>query len=238
MMLLMALGISSAKIVPQMIRFYQIQSVLLAFIIVLQAFDATQENSSQVNIENFFLMLLPLILAVSIEPLLARATVAAPTQKKSTIAATLRQFIHWKRNIAQATPIWLKHSAPQKGRVRSLIITLTLTVIAYIIAFGLIEGNVSRANSLAVSMTLLLLGLFTMGQKEDIISQIMGLLMMEHGMFLAAIEVIILPDLALIFVISLFLYIIITLTILVYLLPELHRSSGSIEIEDQKQLKG
>ncbi len=234
MMLLMALGISSAKIIPQMIRFYQIQSVLLAIIIFLRAFEP-----GRVNVENFFLMLLPLILVFSIEPLLARATVATPTQQKTAVTTTLRQTIaYWTRDIpAQAIPIWLKHSVPQQGRVISLIVNLTLTIAAYIVAFSLMKDS-AKANSLAVSMALLLLGLFTMGRKEDIISQIMGLLMMEHGMFLAVIEVIRIPSLAFIFVISLFLYIIITLTILVFLLPELHRSSGTIEIDEQKQLKG
>ncbi len=234
-MLLMALGISSAKIIPQMIRFYQIQSALLALIILLRAFEP-----DRVNVENFFLMLLPLILVFSIEPLLARATVATPAQQKSAVTTTFRQKItYWMHDTpAQAIPIWLKHSAPQQGRVISLIINLTLTIAAYIVAFGLMKNNDPKTNSLAVSMALLLLGLFTMGRKEDIISQIMGLLMMEHGMFLAAIEVILLPKLAFIFVISLFLYIIITLTILVFLLPELHRKSGTIEIDEQKQLKG
>ncbi len=234
-MLLMALGISSAKVIPQMIRFYQIQSALLAFIILLRAF-----GPDRVSVENFFLMLLPLILVFSIKPLLARATVTAPTQQKAVATTTLRQKItYWMRDIpAQAIPIWLKHSVPQQGQVISLIINLTLTIAAYIVAFGLMQNSNPKTNSLAVSMALLLLGLFTMGSKEDIISQIMGLLMMEHGMFLAAIEVILLPNLAFIFVISLFLYIIISLTILVFLLPELHRKSGTIKIGEQKQLKG
>ena len=66
----------------------------------------------------------------------------------------------------------------------------------------------------------------------------MGLLVMEHGLFLAAVKVIASPSVAIQFVISLFLYIIITLTILLFLLPELHRISGSIEVKDQQQLKG
>jgi hypothetical protein len=40
------------------------------------------------------------------------------------------------------------------------------------------------------------------------------------------------------FVVSLFLYILITLVILVILLPELHERSATIEVADQRELRG
>ena len=77
-----------------------------------------------------------------------------------------------------------------------------------------------------------------MGRKQDIISQNMGLLVMEHGLFLAAIKFIAIPSVSFAFIVSLFLYIFITLTILVFLLPELHQESRSIQVTDQVELKG
>ena len=77
-----------------------------------------------------------------------------------------------------------------------------------------------------------------MRSKTDMISQIMGLLIMEHGMFLAAIRLIPMSLAIVAFVISLVLYIMVTLTILVILLPDLHRISDTIEIDQQKRLRG
>jgi hypothetical protein len=66
----------------------------------------------------------------------------------------------------------------------------------------------------------------------------MGLLIMEHGMFLAAIRLNTSSYVTVFFLIGLFLYIFITLTLLIFLLPDLHRISGTIEIDQQEQLKG
>lgn len=248
-MLLMALGISSAKTVKQMIQFYQTQSVILAVVTLLTAVEPDPVSGipfARLNIA--YLMFVPLLLFVTVEVLLARATVPDPSNQLSSATPTgWKRIYYWLRELRelprQANPIWLEHGAPRRNQIHSLAFNLVLTIIAYIIASRLVGGSQPTQvgidpHSLAVSIALLLVGLFTMSRKQDIISQIMGLLVMEHGMFLAAIKVITFPGLALIFVISLFLYIIITLTILVYLLPELHHTSGTIDIEDQQQLKG
>jgi hydrogenase-4 membrane subunit HyfE len=240
-MLLMALGIASAKTVGAMIRLYQAQSAMLALVTLLTAVEPTSESNTLFGRPSVALVLiLPLVLAVSIEALLARATV--PT------SLTLRDRIdYWLRDLPrQARPIWLEHGASRRSQMGSVAFNLILTAAAYVVAFKLVgvEPALGEAtilidfNSLAVSLALLLVGLSTLSRKEDIISQITGLLVMEHGMFLAAIKVIVVPSLAIIFVISLFVYIIITLTILVYLLPELHRASGTIEVSEQQELKG
>jgi hydrogenase-4 membrane subunit HyfE len=74
--------------------------------------------------------------------------------------------------------------------------------------------------------------------QRDLISQILGLLVMDHGLFLATVWVTTLPSLIPTFIISLFLYILITLVILMILLPELHAQSKTINVAEQNELQG
>lgn len=232
-MVLMALGIATVKTVKEMIQLYQLQSLILALVTLFTVTDLRVR----------LVALLPVGLALSIKALLARATLPDPAQANHQEKRSWRErWIYWFQGLPdQVAPIWQRRRTSRSQPVVRLAFNLGLTAAAYIIAFSLegLEGSDGNLLidrwSLAASMALVLLGLFTMGNKQDIISQIMGLLVMEHGMFLAAIQY---WSRAIIFIVSLFLYLIITLTILVYLLPELHHASGSIEVEEQKQLKG
>jgi hydrogenase-4 membrane subunit HyfE len=76
-----------------------------------------------------------------------------------------------------------------------------------------------------------------MSNKRDIVAQVIGLLVMEHGLFLAAVRVAP-PALATLFVVSLFCYVLVTLTILLWILPALHRASRSIQLSKHSQLRG
>ncbi len=230
-MVIMALGIATVRTIKEMIQFYQIQSLILALVTLL-----TQQGLS------VFVAVLPVGLALSIQALLARATLPETRRAEQ---AERNLWHYWFQTLPnQATPIWQGRRAARSQPLFRLLLNLGFTAGAYAIAFSLAAPQSGSEDfaidrwSLAASMALVLLGLFMMSNKQDIISQIMGLLVMEHGMFLAAIKVITFSSLAIIFVISLFLYIIVTLTILIFLLPELHHASGSIEVEEQKQLKG
>jgi hydrogenase-4 membrane subunit HyfE len=146
-----------------------------------------------------------------------------------------------RQSIREALPVWLAHGLPVSRQVASMVVGLALTGMAYIIAFNLtveVADDKSRPWILSVSLTLLMLGIFTMINRQDLISQIIGLLVMDHGLFLAVIGLIERPDLKPTFVISLLLYILITLVILVILLPELHEESDTIEVADHNTLQG
>lgn len=99
---------------------------------------------------------------------------------------------------------------------------------------------VSTQHSLAVAVTLLLLGIYTMITRQDLISQVIGLLVMDHGLFLAAMRVVPTDLLVLIpaFAVSLVLYILITVLILIVLLPQLQQASNTLEVSEQSELKG
>jgi hydrogenase-4 membrane subunit HyfE len=170
-MLLMALSIASAKTVGAMIRLYQAQSAMLALVTLLTAVEPASDSNTLFGRPSVALVLiLPLVLAVSIEALLARATV--PT------SLTLRDRIdYWLRDLPrQARPIWLEHGASRRSQIGSVVFNLILTAAAYVVAFKLVgvEPALGEAtvlidfNSLAVSLALLLVGLSTLSRKGDI----------------------------------------------------------------------
>jgi hydrogenase-4 membrane subunit HyfE len=236
-MLILAFRITTAQTVYYMIPLYRFQSWFLALVTLLVALTPTEERNLPHLIVGPFVVI-PLILAYVIEPLLAQAT----AQEDVTVQQRFRRLLTREdRQEARrlALPVWLQSRPAQRGALLTLSIDLVVILLAYAIAFGLLgETYPVQANSLAISIALLLLGLSAMTNKQDIISQVMGLLVMEHGMFLAGINVIAIPPVTAIIVFGLMVYIIVTLIILVVLLPELHRLSDSIEIEDQEQLKG
>jgi hydrogenase-4 membrane subunit HyfE len=248
-MVLIALGIVSVGAIQQMIRLYQIQSVILALLTGLVAFDLGTRDPATTDVGTSvllaaFAVIIPGMLAYIIEPLLAQATVPREMAPQQRLAYPFLRLLsryyreEAARSIREALPVWLEHGLSSRRQRSSAAISLLLTASAYIFAQSLLGGPGVEARSLAVSMTLLMLGMFTMINRQDLISQVMGLLVMDHGLFLAAVRVITLPSLIATFVVSLFLYILITLVILVILLPELHERSATIEVADQRELRG
>jgi hydrogenase-4 membrane subunit HyfE len=249
-MLLMGLMLSLARTVQQMIPYYKLQCISLAVVTLLTAFENYESRSSftpgwVVGV----LAIIPILLAIIIEPLLAQATVA----ENIPVAQRLMRALPWfgrEQLRQQAMSAWLYSRRSRNDILVPLVVDLGLVAIAFITAFSLGESlnqmittNGQRPAAsihptvLAVSFSLLLLGITTMAKTEDIISQVIGLLVMEQGMFLAAVRFI--PGaMRVYFILGLFLYIIITLTILVFLLPELHQQSGSLDVDQQTQLKG
>lgn len=244
-MLLIALSISGSTTVKRMIRLYQIQALILTAIVLLIAAE-----SEPFNLILLAVAVLPLFLALTINFFLRRATQASPRATERRQANSPRHRVpHVDRGrgdpqiaIGDTTLIWLQlghHS--QRRALISIGVNLVLIVIAFVVAYQLVgiggQETIST-NILAVSMALLLLGISIMTNKRDTIAQIVGLLVVEHGLFLAAVKIIAIPTLAFGFGVSLFFYIIITLTILLWILPALHRISGSVELDDQQQLWG
>ena len=66
--------------------------------------------------------------------------------------------------------------------------------------------------------------------KRDIISQVVGLLIMDQGIYLAVVKIIEIPVPADLFVLSLYFYTLITIFILVILLPEIRVRTDSIDL--------
>jgi hydrogenase-4 component E len=71
----------------------------------------------------------------------------------------------------------------------SLLISGGLAILAYFVTAPIIaHGNAITRNCLAISLAVVLIGLFIMISRRRAIAQIMGLMIMENGLFLAAIS--------------------------------------------------
>lgn len=80
---------------------------------------------------------------------------------------------------------------PLIGIPSSLLICGILTIVAYYLSEPFAaDGNITTitSNCLAISLAVVLIGFFTMISRKKAVSQVIGLLVMENGLFLAAIS--------------------------------------------------
>ena len=233
-MILMALAIATVRTVPRMIVFYQMQSLALA---AVTSGTALEEGNWAVGA----FTIIPLTLAFLVPALLAQATVREDIPVWERLFRLRRGDVR-RETRTRAMSIWLNLPVP-RHRGSTLAFNLAVIIAAYIIAFRL-KNQMERPdvflppNPLGIALSLLVLGLSVMIVEPDIVSQAIGLLVMEHGLFLAAVRLISGQLIVAYFVVGLFLYVMITLVILVVLLPDLHRLASSIEVQAQRELRG
>ena len=114
---------------------------------------------------------------------------------------------------------------------------LALLVFAFVVALQFTTGPEKNLESipnrvgLGVALALQLAGLFTMMTKREIISQVVGLFVMDHGMYLAMIVLTDMPFPAAEFLLALYLYTFITIMLLFFILPNLRRIKGRIDLD-------
>lgn len=241
-LLVTALIITTSEPVEQIITTYQLQSWVLAGVTGLTAVIKVIEGGRarvDVAILILFIVVLPIMLAVFIKRLLIRVTIP-------TVTGT--GHVHMQR---QAQQEWLKYKTAVNiqpwptvnTQFRDLLIFVVLVSVAFLIAFQIIAGEFPSSDriGLMVSLALHLVGLYNMVVKREIISQVLGLLIMDHGLYLAVVKIVAIPVPATFFVISLYFYTLITIFILVILLPRVRDITGSIdlsEISEKSDLKG
>jgi hydrogenase-4 membrane subunit HyfE len=141
---------------------------------------------------------------------------------------------------AIAAEVWLRHSLGQGRQFVIIGFSLLLILLALLVAFSFEqpESRLNRIPSLLAALALLLIGVAAMLARRDLISQVIGLLIVDEGLFLAVVRGLqVQRSLIPVFIVSLFLYIGITLVILVALLPTLHVKSGTIEVRRQAELR-
>ncbi len=247
--------ISISEVVKQVILVYRLQSLILAVVTTLAAGMKLTEQPSSGGVSNVVLILLiallPLSLFAFIKPLLVRATLSRPDARvfeeelKMLLAGVLGQFmpvfdrsrrfrVRREKYLAQervAEAAWIgRKVAPSSQQV--LLVLPILLLIAFLVPFMIATSDFSTSEKigLAVSLALQLIGLYNMTlPQRDTISQVVGLLVMDHGLYLAVVKIVEIPVPAAFFVVSLYFYTAITVFILVILLPELRRQTGSIE---------
>jgi hydrogenase-4 membrane subunit HyfE len=241
-MIITAMIITTTDSVKKIITIYRVQSGLLAtatgLTAIVKVIDG-RASSKEVVILILFIIILPVVLALAIKWLLVRATVSAsadlPTIKRTREAE--REWLTYK-TVDDATD-----QVASGTQSRDLLIFVALISLVFLIAFQIIASTFLPSDRLGlmVSLTLHLIGLYNMVVKRDIISQVIGLLMMDHGLYLAMVKIVAIPVPANFFVLSLYFYTLITIFILVFLLPQVRRLTGNINLDkiaEQSRLEG
>jgi hydrogenase-4 membrane subunit HyfE len=232
-LLVTAWTISISNSIKQMIRIYRIQCVLLAIVTGLTAIvrsaASPSESTAKVVILIVLIFLLPLVLARFIDLLMARATIMP--------LASMAHFRLTFDERREAERVW--DGIKFNGRIRQgTLAFFGLAILAFIISFSI--GEMEKIG-LMVSLTLTLVGLYNMLSKRDSISLVIGLLVVDHGLYLAVAKTAAVPVPANFFVIALYFYTLSTITILVFLLPQVRRLTTSISLDDisaQSTLEG
>lgn len=286
--LLTALIIAARASVTMIVTTYRIQSLLLAVLTGLTAWNnlyrgdgPPADGGSGVLVAS--VVTLPLLLAIFIKPLLARATVERASRSiwaevKLMAVSFLRLPLAWlvpaagRRGSSEmeggvaregsladllrlsygmdrdAERAWLLYRPSTRMESRYLLMFFVLVGGAFLLVFAVTGAAQSGGPfqqsdqiGLVVSISLNLIGLYNMSIRQDLISQVVGLLIVDHGLFLAAVKIVRMPTPAAYFVVSLYLYTLITIFILVVLLPRLRGLTKSINLDviaEESRLKG
>ena len=227
-LLITTLLISTSSSVVRIIHNYRVQSYLLAFITGGTVFLVfVEEPRFDTFALIFVIMILPVMLAMLINSVLARATLGT-VQNLLSLSAIEQHEAHY---------IWRRNEMTTSVRIRETLVFGGLVTLAFLIAFTLDNPSFlpTQQIGLMISLTLYLVGLYNMIIKRDIISQVIGLLVMDHGLYLAVVKIVMIPTPAFYFVLGLVFYTLITLTILILVLPELRRRTNSINLDEIMQ---
>lgn len=242
-LLFTAFQITVNGVVKDVIRSYRRQSIILAVAALLTTLQKwnilVEEIGFGLAVAVVFLITaLPLGLGLLIEPVLARATVFSPESLGKETSGR-RPFITFdQRQLAERT--WLQYKS--KPRVFVGILFLFLVGLSSGIAFlAAPQEDLALRLGLLVSIALHLIGLLNTSTRGDIITQVIGLLTMDHGLYLAVVKIVAIPVPATFFILSLYAYTMITIVILIYIVPHLRHATGKIdldEISEYSELKG
>jgi hydrogenase-4 membrane subunit HyfE len=232
-LLVTAFLIAVTSSISRVIRAYRLQSLVLALVTGLVALQQLLSGAAEAGFLGL-IVLLPLALAGGVRYLLARATAHYGPAPQRSIRAMERE----------AERVW-RNASEKSVTVRLFDVGafLGLVAFAFLVAYQIFPVQSEEADQigLMVSLSLHLTGLYNMVFKRDLISQILGLLIMDHGLYLAVVKVVPIPELATFFVISLYFYTLITMAILVFLLPQVRRVTGEIDLDEiarRSELKG
>jgi len=222
-LLFTAFLITTHNAVKGAISYYRIQSLLLAFVTGAFAADSLFQDKS-FSFADFrlllFVIFLPLVLGFSIKRLLERATIQTRQSKAQSLAAER---------------VWLQQTSVVHPW--SVVLFLGLVGLSTAVAFGGVIPlsdeplDLSLRISLLVSISLFLTGLLNTASKSDIISQVVGLLTMDHGLYLAVVTIVNFQFLAGLFIAALWFYTLITVAIIVVIVPQVRQAANSIDLD-------
>lgn len=231
-LLITAYQITARHSIPQVINAYRLQSFILAATALLIAvLDPTtgqikhleELGTSGTLLAIFLIALLPLSLGLLIRWIQARATIYEPEQRRS----------FWRLSAEEkrlATSIWLEHRHPVSAWASLTFMFLVL--LAFTIVFLGINIDIDEKIGISASLALHLTGLYNTTSRKDILSQVIGVLTMDQGLYLAIVKIVNIPVPATLFVIALYFYTIITIIILFLVVPQLRHVMRTINLDE------
>jgi hydrogenase-4 membrane subunit HyfE len=232
----LALFCITAGSIRQMINWYRAQSWVLALLTLVNSTNLALTRSNGLYLLLLLCALFPAFLAVYIERVLAQATVRSPEPEPF-----FRRFLQpVERSLPIALLLWLRWGLPTDRRVIATVVSLLLSALSAAVALELppswSEQSLSANIGVAIALSLVLLGIFTMVTRGDLISQLVGLLVMDHGIYLGVVRLLVSVPMVVVFVAGLLAYTLVTLLILFYLTREVQNRSGTIGVSAQRTL--
>jgi len=238
-LLIIAYRVTTQRDVPNVIKAYSWQSYILGATGILTAIAALLNNKTEFA-ESFIpiilIALLPFALGLSIEQVFARATVYEPGIKTKHVLWPL--VSDEQKRLAHS--IWLEQRHAVSTRAGIALALLIALAFAIVFLVGVGYGTPSQIG-ISVSLALHLIGLYNTFLRRDILSQVIGILTLDQGMYLAILKVVSIPAPAFLFVVALYFYTIITLIILFLILPRLRHEVNTLSLDaiaEQSKLEG
>jgi hydrogenase-4 component E len=140
------------------------------------------------------------------------------------------------RNVLKCLPEQ-RERAPMLNTPMSLVAALVLTLIAFFTAPAVVApGTFLDQPPLAVSLALVLIGLFILSTRRHVLAQVVGLLTIENGLFSGAIAIA--YGMPLLVEFGILFDILIAVVVLTLLVTLLHRTVTSADTLDLRRLRG
>ncbi len=140
------------------------------------------------------------------------------------------------RNVLKRLPEQ-RERAPMLNTPLSLVAALILTLIAFFTAPSVVApGTFLDQPPLAVSLALVLIGLFILSTRRHVLAQVVGLLTIENGLFSGAIAIA--YGMPLLVEFGILFDILIAVVVLTLLVTLLHRTVTSADTLDLRRLRG
>lgn len=162
-----------------------------------------------------------------------RSPLESPSASKLLPQQIAERLARYRSLERDAEIEWQSRQSMHKN-LRPLLLFPVFVLLAVLVPSNIVEVDfvLTERVGLAVSLALHLIGLYNMVVKRDIISQVIGLLIMDQGLYLAVVKIVEIPVPAQFFVMSLYFYTLITVFVLAVLLPKIKETTGSIDLAD------
>ena len=184
---------------------------------------------------SILLTMIPIGFAVFVTPLANYIFDPAPITPLSIQRRITRLLLSQRKypysTVLEPLPVWQ----------RIIYALLGLSLIALIFAatpYLSALGSKSSSLSLPAALVLVIVGICTWLVRRDLISQAIGLLVMDEGLFLLSESVVHRTELTVVLLIVLFLYLLVPFTCLLLVIPRLGQTTLKLDADQLQKLRG